>query len=98
LKQKTKHLTISRFTAWINKPRAVVGQSIPTAKRVNPSKVKFIDAVTCSETSVPEFSNLLDQSCQAWCHFWLSPLLINEWGVQLYYYKDIIETDKAAEA
>jgi hypothetical protein len=54
--------------------------------------------VTCSETSVPEFSNLLDQNCQAWCHFWLSLLLINEWGVQLYYYKDIIETDKAAEA
>jgi hypothetical protein len=39
--------------------------------------------VTCLKTGVLEFSNPLDQSGHAWCHVLLSPLLINERGVQL---------------
>jgi hypothetical protein len=80
LKEKTKHLTITKFAVRIGKPRAVLGQSLPIAKRANPSKVKFLDAMTCLETSVPEFSSPLDQCGQAWCHLRLAPLLINERG------------------
>jgi hypothetical protein len=50
---------------------------------VDPPKSKFLGAVACIKTEVTEFSHLLDQSSQAWCHLLLSPLIINEQRVQV---------------
>jgi hypothetical protein len=68
---KIEHHSSSRFTARIGKPRAVVGQSLSTAKGANLPKGKFLDAVTRPKTGGVEFSYLLDQSGHMWCHLWL---------------------------
>jgi hypothetical protein len=68
VEEKIEHLTSSRFAARISKPRAVVGQFLPTVKGANMLKGKFLDAVTHPKTDVAEFSYPLDQSDQMRCH------------------------------
>jgi hypothetical protein len=77
---KIEHVTSSRFVAQIGKLRAVVGQFLPLAKRANPSKCKFLDAVTRPKIGGAEFSYLLDQSGQTRCHLWFPSLIIDKWG------------------
>jgi hypothetical protein len=40
--------------------------------------------MTRLKTDVVEFSYSLDQSGQARCHLWLSPLIIDEWWEQMH--------------
>jgi hypothetical protein len=81
---KIEHFTNSRFVARIDKPWAVIGQFLATAKGVNPSKGKFLTAMTHPKTGGVEFSYPLDQSGQTWCHLRFSSLLIDKrGGVQL---------------
>jgi hypothetical protein len=79
-----EHLTSNRFTAWIGKPWAVIGQFLLLAKGVNPPKGKLLDAVTRPNISSAEFGYPLDQSGQARCHLWFPSLIIDKWGVQLH--------------
>jgi hypothetical protein len=83
MEKENEHLTRGGFVAWIGQPRAFESQFLLMAKGANPPEGKFLGAVTCLETSVMEFSYLLDQSGQAWCHLWLSPLIIDEWWEQM---------------
>jgi hypothetical protein len=77
---KIKHLTSSRFTAWIGKPLVVISQSLPLAKGVNSLNSEFLGAVTCLKTNGVEFSYPLDQSGQAQCRLRFPLLLIDDWG------------------
>jgi hypothetical protein len=80
---KIEHLTSNWFTAWIRKPRVVVGQFLPTAEGANPSMGKFLDAVTHPKIDGAEFGYPLYQSDQARCHIRFPSLLIDKRGVQL---------------
>jgi hypothetical protein len=54
------------------------------AKGANLSVGKVLGAMTRLKTGVVEFSYSLDQSGQARCHLWLSPLIIDEWWEQMH--------------
>jgi hypothetical protein len=75
-----EHLTSNRFTAWIGKPRAVIGQFLLPAKGVNPPKGKLLDAVTRPNIGSAEFGYPLDQSGQTRCHLRFPSLIIDKWG------------------
>jgi hypothetical protein len=77
---KIEHLTSSRFTAWIGKPRAVVSQYVLPTKGANPSKSEFLGTVTRPKIGGAELSYPLDQSGQAQCLLWFPSLLIDERG------------------
>jgi hypothetical protein len=81
---KIEHLTSNRLAPWIGKPRAVISQSLPPAKGVNPLKSEFLNAVTRPKTDGTELSYPLDQSNQMWCHLRVPSFLIDERGVQLH--------------
>jgi hypothetical protein len=84
LEVEIEHLTSSRFMPWIGKPQAVVSQSLPPDKGVNPPKSEFLGAVTHPKTGGVELSYPLDQSDHAQYHLWFPSLLIGEQGVQLH--------------
>jgi hypothetical protein len=65
---------------WIGKPRAIISQSLSPAKRANPLKSEFSDAVACPKTSGVELSYPLNQSGLVWCQLWFPSLLIDEPG------------------
>jgi hypothetical protein len=60
---------------------------------VVPLNNKFFGAVACLKTSVVELSYLLDQSSQARCFLWLSPLLGNKWQEQMFVHPLRINVD-----
>jgi hypothetical protein len=50
-----------------------------TAVRMNPSKSKLFDAVTCLKTGLAELNHQINQCVQACYHLKFSPLIINRW-------------------
>jgi hypothetical protein len=49
---------------------------------MNPLKGKLFNAVARLESALAEFSRLLDQRRQMWCHFRFTPLVLDLQGEQ----------------